>query len=181
MWITFRYQIVRYNTNANIEDIDIKKTLIAAAATALTVGAAQTASANEAVTLMEQFYEVADTRPFDRSALAGCYADGFVDHHPNPAIPADAPVGLLYQLLADGAPDSVHNIEMILPSGDDTAIVVWSYEGTNSNTLFGIPSQDPAAAFAIAGIEIWKAKDGKLTEFWHVEDIAGLMAQLAPK
>lgn len=159
----------------------MNKTIIAAAATALTVGSAQTATAHEAVILMEQFYEVADTRPFDLSALAGFYAEGFVDHHPNPAIPADAPVGLLYQLLADGAPGSMHNIDMILPSGEDTAIVVWSYEGTNTNTLFGISSQDPAAAFAIAGIEIWKAKDGKLTEFWHVEDIAGLMAQLASK
>tara|TARA_B110001450_G_scaffold8450_1_gene8453 strand:+ start:2203 stop:2661 length:459 start_codon:yes stop_codon:yes gene_type:complete len=145
------------------------------------VGATQASTPNDTVLLVKDFYKVADARPFKFSDLTAFYAADFVDHHPNPAIPSDAPYGLLYQLLAEGAPDSVHNIDMILPSGDDTAIVVWSYEGTNTDALFQIPAQAPALPFTIAGIEIWRSKDGKFTEMWHVEDIAGLMQQLSAK
>ena len=157
------------------------RTLIIASAAAMMLGSAQAAVANDTVKLMEDFYKVADARPFNFAYLSEFYGTDFVDHHPNPAIPSDAPTGVLYQLLADGAPDSFHSIDMILPSGDDTAIVVWSYEGTNTDALFGIPAQNPALPFAIAGIEVWKSEDGKLTEMWHVEDIAGLMAQLTGK
>lgn len=160
----------------------MKKTHMAiAAAAAMTVISAQTALANDAVIFMKKFYEIADARPLDFETLSGLYADNYVDHHPNPAMPADGPKGLVFKLIADGAPDSSHKIVDILPTGENKAVVIWSHEGTNTNNMFGIPTQDPALPFAIAGIEVWQIVNGKITDLWHVEDIAGLGAQLSPK
>lgn len=136
-------------------------------------------TANDAVDVMKKFYETADARPLNFDTLSKFYSESFVDHHPNPSMPVGAPTGIVFQMIAAGAPDSSHKIELIIPSGDDKAIIVWSHEGTNTNYMFGIPSQDPALPFAIAGIEIWRVKDGKITDRWHVEDIAGLGAQLS--
>ncbi len=156
----------------------MKKILLAAAVAIVTVVSSQSVTANEAIEVMRKFYEVADTRPFNFAELSEFYSKDYVDHHRNPATPADTPSGVVFQMLADGAPDSSHNIRQMLPSGNNIVTIVWSYEGTNTNNLFGIPSQDPALPFAIAGVEVWKVKNGKITDLWHVEDIAGLMSQL---
>lgn len=155
------------------------KTLKAlATAGALMMTAATTALANDAVETIRGFYAVADARPMDATTLRGYFADDFTDHDGHhDGNHADAVAGL-YGALADGSPDSAHELAMVLPSGDDKAIVYWRYTGTNTNNLFGMPTMDPVRAFDIAGIEIFTVKDGKITDMWHVEEIAKLVETL---
>lgn len=151
-------------------------TLLASAALMMT--AATAALANDAVQTIREFYAVADARPMDAKAVRSYFADAFIDHdgHHNGSH-ADAVAGV-YGALADGAPDSRHDLAMVLPSGEDKAIVYWRYKGTNTNNLFGMPSTDPVRAFDIAGIEIFTVQDGKITEMRHVEEIAKLVETL---
>ena len=136
------------------------------------------ASTNEAVNTVRDFYKVADARPMDAERVRAYFADDFVDHdaahegvHVEKAMET-------YAALADGAPDSYHELVMVLPSGDDKAIIYWRYKGTNTNGLFGMPSADAPRAFDIAGIEIFTVRDGKIAEMWHVEEIHKLVEAL---
>ena len=135
-------------------------------------------SANEAVKTVRAFYEVADARPIDAEQVRACFADDFVDHDAtHEGVHVEKAVET-YAALADGAPDSRHRLVMVLPSGDDKAVVYWRYEGTNTNGLFGMPSGDAPRAFDIAGIEIFTVRDGKIAEMWHVEEIHRLVETL---
>ncbi|WP_282077342.1 ester cyclase [Epibacterium ulvae] len=148
---------------------------------ALTVAATATFAsavfANDAVETMAAFYEIADARPFDGEKLSTFISHDFFDHTNN-IKPQQGPAGGIFQMLADGAPDSHHEIEMIEPVGDDKALIIWRYVGTNTDGLFGVPAKTPANAFSIPGMELWEVKEGKITGLWHVEDILGLMNQL---
>ena len=139
--------------------------------------AATTALANDAAKTIREFYEVADARPMDAVKLRTFYADNFVDRDGHGENQADANVGT-FAALADGSPDSVHELEQVLPIGDDQVVVYWRYKGTNTNNLFGLPTMDPARTFDIAGIEIYTIKDGQITEMWHVEEIQKLIEGL---
>ncbi len=140
--------------------------------------AATTAYANDAVKTIREFYEVADARPMNAEELRSYYAEDFVDHdaaHEGGHV--DGGVGT-YAALADGAPDSKHDLVMVLPSGDDKAIVYWRYKGTNTNNLFGMPTTETPRSFDIAGIEIFTVRNGKITDMWHVEEISKLVETL---
>lgn len=140
--------------------------------------AATSSLANEAVTTLQKFYEIADARPMDAGKLRSFFDDAFVDHdasHDGPH--ADTTVGL-YAALADGSPDSRHELVKVLPSGENQAIIYWRFKGTNTNNLFGMPTTDPVRDFDIAGIEIFTVENGKITDMWHVEEIHKLVEAL---
>jgi hypothetical protein len=145
---------------------------------AMMMASAGAALANEAVDTVRAFYKLADARPMDAAAVRGFFADDFVDHDSEAAEGfADVNTGV-YAALAAGAPDSRHELAMVLPSGADKAIVYWRYKGTNTHGLFGMPAMEPPRAFDIAGIEIFEVKDGKFTGMWHVEEIHKLVETL---
>lgn len=133
---------------------------------------------NDAVRTIRAFYEAADARPMDVARVRRFLADDFVDHdttHEDRHL--ERAVGT-YAALADGAPDSGHELVLVLPSGEDKAVVYWRYQGTNTNNLFGMPTAEPPTAFDIAGIEIFTVRDGRITEMWHVEEINKLVETL---
>lgn len=49
-------------------------------------------------------------------------------------------------------------------------------EGTHLGELFGIAPT--GRRIRVVGINIERIVDGRIVEIWHVEDIAGLMAQI---
>lgn len=145
---------------------------------AMIMTAATTAIANDAEQTIRAFYEIADARPMDAVKLRSFYADDFVDHDSEAEGGfADANTGT-FAALADGAPDSVHDLDLVRAIGDDQVVVHWRYTGTNTNNLFGLPTANPPRRFDIAGIEIYTIKDGKITEMWHVEEIQKLVETL---
>lgn len=134
--------------------------------------------ANDAVKTVKEFYSFADARPMDAAKVRSFFAENFKDHDSTEKGPhIDKSVGT-YAALAEGSPDSQHELSMVLPSGEDKAIVYWRYTGTNTHNLFGMPTTKPARSFDIAGIEIFQIKDGKITDMWHVEEINKLVETL---
>ena len=136
-------------------------------------------AAHGAVRLVRALYDAADARPMDAERVRACFADGFVDHDAAHGGAYVDGVVETYAALAEGSPDSRHDLVMVLPSGEDRAVVYWRYRGTNTHGLFGIPAAAPPRSFDIAGIEIFTVRDGKLVEMWHVEDIHGLVEALS--
>ncbi|WP_109314583.1 ester cyclase [Pseudovibrio ascidiaceicola] len=156
----------------------MNKVKLAVAAAALALSTA-VAGATEATDLLSKFYEVADSRPFDADKLAAFYADDMVDHNGREGQNAKQFAVGTYTALAAGAPDSRHELGMVEPIGDDKVLIYWRYKGTNTDGLFGAEAN--GNAFDIAGFEVYRVENGKIHEFWHVEELSSLSAQLAAK
>ncbi len=156
------------------------QTLLSSALGALMLSSfvALPALAADPAKFMADFYKVADSRPFNAAALAKHFSDDFVDHDPghgSQSSDKDAAVGL-YASLAEGAPDSRHEITFIEKVGTDKALVRWRFKGTHTGNLLGIPAT--GKSFDFAALELWEIKDGKIVGLWHVEEIAKMLEQL---
>lgn len=140
----------------------------------------QTSLADDAdarVALLKRYYEVADQRPFKPHKLRSFLADNYQDHNAhNPAADAKSSTINTFSSLAHGAPDSKHELIIVEAAGKNLVVVYWKYRGTHSAELLGMPATHKA--FDIAGMELYKIQNGKISDIWHVEDIAGLMQQL---
>jgi predicted ester cyclase/SAM-dependent methyltransferase len=87
--------------------------------------------------------------------------------------------GLLYAVAAyqQGFPDLRISIDKVVSDGD-CAVGYGRISGTNTGSFFGMPPTGKAADFGY--IDMYRIDSGRITEAWHIEDIAGLMRQLAP-
>jgi predicted ester cyclase len=55
-------------------------------------------------------------------------------------------------------------------------VVRWTNPGTHVGEFAGIPPT--GRAFSIAGIDIYRVVDGRLSEHWHVVDQLAMLGQL---
>ena len=126
--------------------------------------------------ILKKYYEVADARPFNPDALREFFTGDLIDHDAHDEGSNIESVVGTFASLAEGAPDSKHDLKIVEPAGNDLVIVYWKYHGTHTGDLLGLPASNKT--FNISGSEIYKITDGKISQLWHVEDIAGLMSQL---
>jgi steroid delta-isomerase-like uncharacterized protein len=66
-------------------------------------------------------------------------------------------------------------VEDVIAEGDRVA-VRWSASGQHVGDFLGIPST--GRSFTIAGIDIHRFRDGRMSEHWHVVDQLALLQQL---
>lgn len=74
-----------------------------------------------------------------------------------------------------GAPDLRFTIEQEVAEGD-AVVSRWTAKGTNSGPLMGIPPT--GKVITMAGINIFRIANGKITEDRTAEDTLGLLQQL---
>jgi len=73
--------------------------------------------------------------------------------------------------------DQVGAFDIVVSDGD-CAVSYGQVSGTNTGGFFGMPSTGKTAEFG--HIDICRIGGGRITEAWPIEDIAGLMRQVAP-
>jgi len=81
----------------------------------------------------------------------------------------------LIKMFYTSFPDYKHNIDDIF-AVDDKVVVQITYTGTFKEEFTGIKPN--GAQFKYKGIQIFQFADGKLKNFWAVEDELGMMTQL---
>jgi len=99
----------------------------------------------------------------------------YIEHDPLPG----QGVGLdgvkdRFTMLIQGL-DPHFTIEDMVAEGD-RVVVRWTNTGTQVGDFLGIPAT--GRTFSIPGIDIYRIKDGKLAEHWHVVDVYGHLIQL---
>ena len=101
-----------------------------------------------------------------------------IDHTLPPGAPPGIE-GLLYAVTAyqEGFPDLRITVDKVVSDGD-CAVGYGRISGTNSGSFFGMPPTGKRAEFGY--IDMYRIDGGRITEAWHIEDIAGLMRQVAP-
>lgn len=63
-------------------------------------------------------------------------------------------------------------------SDGDCAVGYGRISGTSTGSFFGMPPTGKTVEFGY--VDIFRIDGGRITETWHIEDIAGLMRQVAP-
>jgi steroid delta-isomerase-like uncharacterized protein len=58
----------------------------------------------------------------------------------------------------------------------DKAVAHWSMQSTHTGEFFGIPATNKR--INITGTDVVRIVDGKITDWWHNEDVLGMMGQL---
>jgi steroid delta-isomerase-like uncharacterized protein len=105
------------------------------------------------------------------------FAGDFIDHTPQPGIPATkAGVLALYQGLRAAFPDLHAKIDWQSAEGD-LVTTYKVYHGTHKGTLFGIPATDRVVNFET--VDAMRVKDGKITDHWGVANLYSLFQQLS--
>jgi predicted ester cyclase len=111
----------------------------------------------------------------DFAAEQELIAINVVDHNPLPGL---AP-GLEghHQALAmfRSAFDGQMTLEDVIAEGDKV-VDRWTFHGTHRGAFFGIPPTGKQVT--LTGMDFSRIENGQIVEFWHQEDILGLMQQL---
>lgn len=134
--------------------------------------AAQTEEQNKAV--VRQFFEAIDTQDYNR--FNELIAPGAAIHYSGPQeelTPETAAqtVRIIYRAF----PDGVHAIEDIIAEGNKVFVrIIW--QGTHKAEFQGIPPSGNRIKDYQMGL--LKVVDGKIREWWIVEDNLGFMMQL---
>jgi predicted SnoaL-like aldol condensation-catalyzing enzyme len=139
--------------------------------------------AHENTELIASFYHAVDADVANSKALANFFDESFKDHNrPMMApkgVPDKAVILNLFSELKIGFPNSTHKLDILAPIGEDRVVVYWTFSGTNTGKFFGNEASNNQVR--INGVDIFRVKDGKFVEQWHVEELMALFSQIAPQ
>lgn len=103
-------------------------------------------------------------------------AEDVIDHNPMPdQKPGRAGVQQSADVYRSGFPDISTTIDQQVAEGD-FVVNRGVASGTNTGEMMGIPPTGKKAS--VPWMDMYRIKGGQIVEFWHVEDIAGMMQQL---
>jgi len=121
--------------------------------------------------LMEGFWNAGDA-----SVMEEVFAADFINHTPAPGSPPNRE-GLIQTNIAIRAAfsNSQSTIDDVITEGDKVAWR-WTFHGTHTNALMGIPATGKQITFA--GMVIDRIADSKIVERWAETDTLGMLQQL---
>ena len=112
----------------------------------------------------------------DTSTLTQVVAENIVDHSAPPgAKPGRAGLFDAVAMFRAGFPDLQISTDRIVAEGESVA-VHGRMKGTNTGPLMGHPATGRSAD--VGYMDMYRIVNGQIAEVWHVEDIAGMFAQL---
>ena len=144
---------------------------LALAARVVPAAADEAGERNEAI--IRQLYAAYNASTWD--ALAAVIAADVVDHD---AAPGQAPglVGFTESLVGFKAAFSGDVVIDELVSEGEWVTDRIHLDGTQTGDFFGVPATGKPVH--IEAIEMWKTKDGKIVEGWHVKNLLQVLIQL---
>jgi steroid delta-isomerase-like uncharacterized protein len=133
---------------------------------------AVTAESNKA--LVRRYFEVTARR--DVAAVDQLLTQDFVTHNPVRGTPPDRE-GVKQAAMLRGSvfPDERTSIEELVAE-DDRVVVRWSWRGTHTGELLGIPPS--GRQVTMNGLSMYRISDGHIAEEWEERDTLGLLQQL---
>ena len=112
----------------------------------------------------------------DPAVFEETMAENVVDHNPMPDQKSGRDgVMQAAETYRTAFPDMKTTVDHQVAEGD-TVVQRGVASGKNTGELMGMPPTGRSAS--VAWIDMYRVEDGKITEMWHVEDIAGMLQQL---
>jgi steroid delta-isomerase-like uncharacterized protein len=135
----------------------------------------QTAIENENIAVVRKFFEVGPSKG-DLAAADAILAPEFSLHTPLPTPGPGIEAMNNVIITCRAAFHDLHvTIDDIMADGDKVT-ARFTARGMHKGEFMGLPPT--GKAIAMTGIEIFRVKDGKITELWGEANLMGLMQQL---
>lgn len=112
----------------------------------------------------------------DGTSLGALLSPDFCDHDAPPGYGSDlAEHRRLIADMAAGAQD--RQLRILAPVADEESVAVrLETSWTQHEDLFGLPAD--GRQLVLKSMDIYRVREGRIAESWHVEDFAGLLRQL---
>lgn len=125
-----------------------------------------------------KFYQIWDSG--ESNQLFDIASKDLIDHDAsNPNVSGLEGIIGLIKMIHSSFSNIHHSLELIYPIGNDMYFVRWNMTGKHTGAFFGVPTTNKEVSFN--GHDIFRFKDGKITENWHVEELLSLMGQISPQ
>jgi predicted ester cyclase len=112
----------------------------------------------------------------DTATLTQIVAENMVDHSSPPGTkPGRQGLFDAVTMFRAGFPDIQISADRVVAEGESVA-VYGRIKGTNTGPLMEAPATGKRADFGY--MDMYRIANGQIVEVWHVEDIAGMLAQL---
>jgi predicted ester cyclase len=112
----------------------------------------------------------------DPAAWEDTLAENVVDHNPMPDQKSGrAGVRQAADMYREAFPDMATSIDLQVAEGD-LLTNRGTATGTNTGDLMGMPATGKPAE--VTWMDTYRIQDGKIVEYWHNEDVAGMLIQL---
>lgn len=139
--------------------------------------------AQAAIETIRDFYLTIDDPAKSAQDVGAFFGEGYIDHGRSPNFPAEMKDAEAHEAFFAGLKaaftNPIHDIEVIEVTGEDMVLAYWTFRGEHTGDMFGIPASGATVNFR--GIDLYTIEGDKIVEQRHVVDIAGLMAQIAPR
>ncbi|HVZ38314.1 MAG TPA: ester cyclase [Candidatus Kapabacteria bacterium] len=99
-----------------------------------------------------------------------------VDNNPMPGLPPgrDGHNAML-TIVRAAFPDATFTLDQVVAE-DDKVVDHWTMRATHAGPFMGIPAT--GRPVVLRGVDILRIENGQIAEFWHIEDIVGVLGQL---
>jgi steroid delta-isomerase-like uncharacterized protein len=124
--------------------------------------------------VVRRFFAANDRHELD--LLPGLVAEDVVLHTPVP-VPAGGREGMgqLLEGFRVAFPTQRTEIHRLVAEGD-MVVALHTHHAVNGGPFMGAPATDREVA--VLGLEMFRIADGRIAEFWHLDDLLGLLGQL---
>lgn len=124
--------------------------------------------------LAKRVYTAVNEGDFD--TMRDLMADDVVEHEQMPGFEANKEgVIQFFRMMREAFPDLSMTVEDMLAEGDKVCARV-TMTGTHRGEFMGMPATGNRVSIPL--IDLFRIRDGKLTEHWGVSDMATMMEQL---
>lgn len=124
--------------------------------------------------LIRRWYELWNKGDMD--ALWALHTNDIQDHNPFPnQAPGLDGMKASLNMLLNAFPGVHFSLDSLIAEGDLVADRSTA-AGIHKRELMGIPAT--GKSINVSASNIWRIKNGKVTDIWHVEDLAGMMVQI---
>lgn len=139
-------------------------------------------NASEAEAMVRLYYKTVEAQPYNEGLISDFFAENYQNYPLRKTPPGvsvkQGTLGLLRNLSV-GIPDAKRTLLIVEPLSADRVLVYFSFSGTHTGQFFGNPPSGNKVSFI--GVDIFRIKDKKFVENWHVEDLSTLFEQLKIK
>ena len=131
-------------------------------------------SANEHRAVVQAFFDAANAK--DIAGISDLLAEDARIHTPIP-VTASGRAGFLelLDILISAVPDHQVEVHDLVAEGDRVA-ARHTHRGTHRGELMGIPPT--GVSVEVPGIEMFRVENGRIAEFWHMDDLLALLQQI---